>query len=226
MASTASKKLLKQLPTDDEMKDTLFGLLNNTDQAAAITGAAYLEHALQTLLEAHFRDLNSEDRSRMFDGSANGILGTASAKIRIAYAIRLLDAETYHDLLLINDIRNVFGHTLHEIDFTNQLVIEDCSKLNRAPRNAFTYMRFTPPAKGRYLLCIYNIYVKLLQAVPRAITAKLLEDYDHPPLVRGMIEGSAAPIPSPGIQARPSRRSRRRIAASKKPRRPPQSSPA
>ena len=82
------------MPSDEEMERTLFGLLDNTDYAAAVTGASYAEYALEILLVARFRKLGREDHERMFDGAAGGILGTASAKIRLAYAIRLITETT------------------------------------------------------------------------------------------------------------------------------------
>ncbi len=61
MASSASRKLLKELPPEQTMKDTLLGLLGNTDQAAAITGAAYLDHAIEVLLRARFRKMTQKE---------------------------------------------------------------------------------------------------------------------------------------------------------------------
>ena len=84
LAST-SKKLLKELPADDKMRSTLFGFVQAPDQVTALTGAAYLEHVLEILLKASFRPLSLDDTQRMFDGSSNGILGTISSKIRMAF---------------------------------------------------------------------------------------------------------------------------------------------
>ena len=67
MVSAASKKLLREFPSEQVMEDTLTGLLNNTDHAAALTGAAYLDHALEILLKARFRTLPTPDEKRMFD---------------------------------------------------------------------------------------------------------------------------------------------------------------
>lgn len=173
--ASASKKLLKQLPTPSEMDDTLFGLLNETDQAAALTGAAYIDHALEVILKAQFRSLTKDDNTRMFDGSANGILGTTSNKIRLAYAIRILDEPTYRDLLLINDIRNVFAHSLHKIDFKNHLIIDDCKKIqaSRIPAG----LRPTPKTpKEMYFFAILEIYFLLHKQIKRHLLAKALVD--------------------------------------------------
>ena len=157
--ASSSKKLLKELPTDKAMMDTLIGLMDASDQGVALTGAAYLDHVLQVLLTAYFRVLTTEERSRMFDGSANGILGATTAKIRLAYAMSLLGPLEYRDLLLINDIRNVFAHTLHHISFANELVADDCATLR-----SWEGSGLQPPAntsKDKYLWSVINLYHRL-----------------------------------------------------------------
>jgi hypothetical protein len=129
MASAASRRLLKELPTDDEMSVIITDLRSHGDAPTALLGAAYLENALKEILKGKFVTLNKEDENRMFDGAANGVLGTFSAKIRLAYAINILGPIAYHDLMLINDIRNVFAHSLHKVSFSNEHVASDCRKL-------------------------------------------------------------------------------------------------
>jgi DNA-binding MltR family transcriptional regulator len=156
----ASKKLLKELPSDVEMKATILGLLYANDQAAAVAGAAHLEYALELMLKSFFRPLGTEDERRMFDGAANGILGTMSNKIRLAFAVYLINEEQYGDFKLINDIRNAFAHTLHNIDFNNHLIKEDCQKLKTYKPSEFT----GPPksAKEKYLYTLLSLYFRTL----------------------------------------------------------------
>ncbi len=87
MPSAASKRLLRDLPTDDEMIEIMANLRQTVDVATAVLGAAYLENTLERILKTKFVDLTKEDERRMFDGAANGILGNFSNKIRLAYAI-------------------------------------------------------------------------------------------------------------------------------------------
>jgi hypothetical protein len=78
-----SKKLLKQRPSEDEKIDFLFALRNAPDHALAIT-AANLDHAIELLLRSRLHgDLSPDDDNRLFNGAANSIFGTASAKIRV-----------------------------------------------------------------------------------------------------------------------------------------------
>jgi DNA-binding MltR family transcriptional regulator len=128
--SDARKKLLDELPSAEAMVETIASLRLMEDAAAILMGAAYLDHALELLLKAEFRQMTPDEERRMFDGSQNGILGTFTAKIRMVYALGWLVAEAYHDLLLINDMRNTVAHSLHKhVDFTNEYIMNDCSKL-------------------------------------------------------------------------------------------------
>jgi hypothetical protein len=124
----ASKKLLKELPSKEEMQRTILGLKKLGHQATAILGAAFLENAMTLLLKTHFRPLTQADERLLLE-PPSGIIGTFAAKIRVAYAIKAIAGKAYHDLLLINDIRNVFAHTLHTITFDNTLVAQDCANL-------------------------------------------------------------------------------------------------
>src|SRR5258708_5951292 len=45
--ASASKKLLKQLPPPDKMREIFFGLLSGADQAVALGTLAYLDHTLE-----------------------------------------------------------------------------------------------------------------------------------------------------------------------------------
>jgi hypothetical protein len=54
------------------------------DHALAVAAAAYLDHAIELLLRSRLHgDLSPDDDNRLFNGAANGIFGTASAKIRV-----------------------------------------------------------------------------------------------------------------------------------------------
>jgi hypothetical protein len=128
--SDARKKLLEELPSPEEMAATIASLRMMDDAAAILMGAAYLDHVLELLLKVEFRPLTLDEENRLFDGSQNGILGTFSAKIRMVYALGWLIPEVYHDLLLINDMRNTVAHSLHKhVDFKNKYIMSDCNKL-------------------------------------------------------------------------------------------------
>jgi hypothetical protein len=129
MARAASRRLLRELPTEEEMTSIISDLRSQNPHALVVLSVAYLENALERVMRVNLAPLSKQDERRLFDGSANGILGTFSSKIRVAYAFRLLGPISYNDLMLINEIRNVFSHTLHNLDFSNPLIEADCRKL-------------------------------------------------------------------------------------------------
>jgi len=59
--ASASKKLLKELPTKEQMARILDALSEDTDQAIALTGASYVAHSLEVLLMARFRPLTNAE---------------------------------------------------------------------------------------------------------------------------------------------------------------------
>jgi hypothetical protein len=129
MVSSSSRKLLKELPSQEKMDEIMSDLKAFGPQATAIMGAAYLDHALELMLRASFRKLEDNPDRRIFDGNAGGFLATLSAKTHVAYATKLLDSKVFEALVLINAIRNTFAHSLHVVDFDHELVAEDCQKL-------------------------------------------------------------------------------------------------
>ena len=169
--SASSKALLKKMPSDDEMTEIIVGLVDGDDRTAAIMGAAYLEYGLGLLIKAAFRPLGTQEEGRIFDGAQGGILGTFSAKIRIAYAMKLLHRNPYKALLLINDIRNVFAHSLNVVDFRNPLIIDDCIKLSNISPHLTKHAKLiadkAEPAMHIYVKIIVALYLSMEQETTR-----------------------------------------------------------
>jgi DNA-binding MltR family transcriptional regulator len=130
MAAARSRKLLKELPSSAEMRRVLSELESQPDAQIVLMGAAYLENALYQLLRSRFIEISADEERRIFDGSGNAILGTFSSKIRISRALGLVGEKTYRDLLLFNDIRNAFAHSMHQIDFSHEAVASDIAKFS------------------------------------------------------------------------------------------------
>ncbi len=172
--SARSKKLLKELPTEPQMHSILVNLTKAGDRATAVMGAAYLEHALELLLKAHFRPLGKEENTRMFDGSQGAILGTFSAKIRVAYATKLLHRNAYRALLLINDIRNVFAHSLHKVTFSDPDIIEDCKTLLTLSAALTDNAGVTESDRARkiYARVVRTLFVSLRMLMERVISGE------------------------------------------------------
>jgi hypothetical protein len=105
-------------PAPSEAQKDLIDFLREfqveSDRAAAVLGGAYLESRLDTLLRKKFvKGLKLVDE--LF--SAQGGLSTFSSKIRGAYAVGLITANTPTDLHLVRRIRNEFAHKSHGLSF-------------------------------------------------------------------------------------------------------------
>lgn len=99
--------------------------VQETDRAAAILSASYLETLLEQFLRVHL--IQSRVVDEMFQG--NGPLASFSARIALCYALGLISEEIYRDLTLIRRIRNHFAHNIEKASFQDPVVQSRCSEL-------------------------------------------------------------------------------------------------
>lgn len=86
----------------------------DSDRAAAIVGAAWVEEALGDSISS-FLESHAESAKRLFNGSAP--LASFSAKIDLARLLGITDDEIRSDLHSIRVIRNEFAHGIaHKSD--------------------------------------------------------------------------------------------------------------
>lgn len=79
-----------------------------SERAAAILCAAWMDHLLRLRLEQTYSHGSIKARRALFE--ANGPFATFSSKINAAFCAGWLDADVYHDLQTIRKIRNEFAH--------------------------------------------------------------------------------------------------------------------
>jgi hypothetical protein len=116
----------------DDMEILLKELFNTSGRVTAVMLGAHVETALERLLASCMRgDLNSDQRNRLF--GFEGAVGTFSAKIIVAYAMKLIGPITYSDLNLIKLLRNEFAHSRRTFDFRTPEVVAVCNEL-KVPR--------------------------------------------------------------------------------------------
>lgn len=127
--SAASRKLLRELPSEEEIAHIAVNLQEHSDAAMVLVGCSCVQNALRTCIKSRFVQLSSEDEKRLFDGNQNGIISTFSSQLRISFAMGLIDKPNHDDMMLMNDIRNVFAHSIHPTGFTNPAIVADCDKL-------------------------------------------------------------------------------------------------
>lgn len=117
------KKIFNSQEKINSLKQEFKG---SSDRAAAIIGGAFLEDILETILRYYFIGDKKHD-SLLFEG--NGILGTFSSKISLAYRIGLISKGEYEKLEVIRSIRNRFAHELSFLNFNEQSIASKCKNI-------------------------------------------------------------------------------------------------
>ncbi len=115
--------LAKQLSNDGRK---VFNVLNDqSDLAAVVVGASYLDAAIEALLAGKLLSGSVADKLL----APEGPLGSASSRVDLAYCLGLVAKQHYQDLRNIGKIRNLFAHSHLELDFSSSQVQEMCSQL-------------------------------------------------------------------------------------------------
>jgi DNA-binding MltR family transcriptional regulator len=99
---------------------------NESDRAAAVLGAAWLDVRLRLLLESFLVD-DAKVVSVLFD--SHGPLQTFADRIRMSYSLGLISRVMFEDLTAIKDIRNEFAHDLHDVTFGDPRIASVCAQL-------------------------------------------------------------------------------------------------
>jgi hypothetical protein len=110
-----------------------------SDRAIGIVVGSIIEMRVTALLkdnmikEQDSAKLKGETiHSKMFHSSAP--LGSFSAKIRLAYLLKLVNEHALRDLENLKDIRNLFAHDLSIGSFDIQVVIDKCKNFTLCDR--------------------------------------------------------------------------------------------
>jgi mannitol operon repressor len=97
-----------------------------SDRAAAVLGAAYIDRALEHILRRTLR--GGQNLHDALLGTERP-LGSLSARIKIAFALGLIAEDSYNDLEIIRKIRNDFAHEAHGFTFQRADVASRCRQL-------------------------------------------------------------------------------------------------
>jgi DNA-binding MltR family transcriptional regulator len=132
---------------------------NESDRAAAIVGAAFLDEQIKEYIrqfliddEKFVNDLFAPDRP----------LGAFGARIQIAYALGLLTNDEYHDLKVVQGIRNAFAHDLHGLSFNDPWIKQQCLLLKLPQTLLSTDFYKQNPPRDLFLWVIDVIYGSFL----------------------------------------------------------------
>jgi DNA-binding MltR family transcriptional regulator len=100
------------------------------DRTAAISGVAFIDHAIQRAIVTHLRiGADDKDTKSLFDGD-RAPLGSLSARIMTARALGVIGPQTTEDLHTLRTIRNTFAHAILHIQFADKEVSDLCLSLN------------------------------------------------------------------------------------------------
>lgn len=125
------------------MSGIILNLKSHGDEMTALMGAAYLDHMLEEVLRARFRAMSAHDDQALFD-VGKGLLGAFMAKVRMAYALGVVDAPTFDGLKVIAGIRNRFAHPLSPVAFESPEIETECLKLTHVPWFVMAHMVAQP----------------------------------------------------------------------------------
>jgi len=130
MNTRRRRRIIGQLASTERAHDW-FGFSKeshaDSDRGCALMLGAFLEVHLEKLLRSVFIQRRSVvDPLFQYPGA----LSTFSAKIRMAYCLRLVHEHEYRDLSRILKIRNRFAHELHGVSFAkDQEIAKLCESL-------------------------------------------------------------------------------------------------
>lgn len=97
-----------------------------TARGAAIAGTAYLDLLLRGALERQMRPY-AQIRDLLFEN--RGALQDFSARIHVAFALKVIGSGAYLDLGILREIRNAFAHSADAFDFDREDIAKLCADL-------------------------------------------------------------------------------------------------
>ena len=98
-----------------EWQHVIEELQHESDRGVALLGAAYLDTALKSLLEASFAGGKTVIDKLL--NNPNAPLGTFSSRIAIAYGLGHIGVNYFQTLESIREIRNYFAHFRRRLSF-------------------------------------------------------------------------------------------------------------
>jgi hypothetical protein len=119
LGSTGEIMLASQygLTAGVEAKKLAIQLMKEKGRGGVLLGAARLDYALEKLLKSVMQP-NVGGDDNLFDPDRP--LGSFSAKISLAYRLRLIDKSVEHTLQMIRKIRNDFAHSFEDTNLSEQ----------------------------------------------------------------------------------------------------------
>ena len=149
-------------------------LYGENDRATAVLFGSLMERSLEELLRTTMR---TEGSAAIF--GSDGILGSFSSKIAMAYSLKQIGPVCRHDLNIIRQLRNEFAHSKKHLSFQTPVVkpvIEALQILRRksepdAPAaillfdgDSYKVVQAKAGVKERFMVTCHNILHRMLAA--------------------------------------------------------------
>ncbi len=115
---------VEQVAHATEVVDAVMSdMVTESHRGIALVGVNYLEAQLKALLRAFLVD-SSAEVDQLFQ--QRGPLGDFDSKLKMAYCLGLLTSQEYHDLKIIQWVRNRFAHHPDYKSFTHADIRQRC----------------------------------------------------------------------------------------------------
>lgn len=151
--------------TLEHIEGLLDELKGMSDRAAAIVGAAFLDELLRYLIASFLVD----DEKVVGELLKNQrYLGTFNARIGAAYCLGLITKDEYHDLRMVQKVRNEFAHALPGLFFTDQRISNRCNELTALPPELapkrFMVDEYGSEARYLFSAAVHVLSMRLMRA--------------------------------------------------------------
>jgi hypothetical protein len=152
-------------PTREELHQVMDLITAPADPiATAVLGAALVEYELEKQIRKRFK--RSDDTFWKEMTGDKGPVGTFSSQIVVGYAMRVYDEKMRDALDTVRVIRNQFAHAKRQLDFGEQLIINELHKVQLRPAIIRKHLKGDPKnVAGRYAyvsLCL-DIYTRFVR---------------------------------------------------------------
>ena len=144
------QRLTRERWTPDDYDKVAGELLEGSDRASAIIGAAIAEDALVDALVSRFQKMATDDIDKLFYAET-APLQTFSAKIRIGHAMGIYGLKLRAQLDIIRTVRNAFAHSMRPLEYEYPLIKDKVARLRQIELTEMGLSNTAPILRGRFV---------------------------------------------------------------------------
>ena len=139
----------------DEMQGT-------SDRACAVIAGAAIDTRLIEIIRLNVIVMGETATANLFH-ERGALLGTLSAKSEFCHILGLINDRELSEIDIIRRIRNAFSHSATSIDFSNELVIKECQKLQLKYENQNIIETIENDNRRKFVSSVLYLYVDLFE---------------------------------------------------------------